>query len=416
MTVPDVSSPVRARRAIAGTFFLVGFGIATWFTEIARFDSRLALSPGVLAFALVAPTVGALVTMQVVGPLTMRVGSRSVVRVAAVLLPIVLFGVAVVDNVAQAVAVLLVFGALDGALDVAANEQGVQVERALGRPVLNGLHGAWGVGAILGGTVSAAVIALNISQAWHFAFVAAVLVPLGWFCGGRLLVARESGHPAEEPSVDRRPDRRRGLSAWRSGWTFKVLVLGAIGASGMLAEGAVSNWISIYLADHKGAPAAVAAAAYAIFTLTETLARFAGDRTNELIGPVRLVWAGTALFTVGLLTTLLSPNVWVALCGLVLAGIGIAPINPLAFSAVGHSGTDNGAAGAAIGHYTTLSYGGLLGGPVIIGALAELAGLPLALAFTLVPVAFIAVAAPAVGRAWHRPAPEPLDDVSTPQT
>jgi MFS family permease len=166
----------------------------------------------------------------------------------------------------------------------------------------------------------------------------------------------------------------------------------------MLSEGAISNWIGVYLLEDKAATGALAAAGYTIFTLTETLARFAGDRANERIGPVRLVRAGSALFAAGLIVVLLSPNVWFSIAGLILAGIGISPINPLAFSAVGHSGSDNGSGGQAIGRFTTLSYGGLLGGPAIIGAIAQAVGLPLALASTLVAVALIAVAAPATGR------------------
>ncbi|MFI6079154.1 MFS transporter [Actinoplanes sp. NPDC051343] len=386
---PDERAPARARRAVAGTFFLVGFGIATWFTEILRFSDRLASAPGTLAFALVAPTVGALASMQVVGPLTARIGSRIVVQVASVLLPVALLGVAFTDNIVQAIVMLVLFGAFDGALDVAANEQGVAVERALGRPVLNSLHGAWGAGAILGGAVSSGVIALDVSQRWHFALVAALLVPLGWFCGRRLLEVREP---------DRRTESPRGISSWLSGWTTGVLVLGAIGAAGMLAEGAVSNWIGVFLRDYKDAAAALAAAGYTVFTLTETLARYAGDRATERLGPVRLVWAACSLFAVGLLVILLSPGPWLAMAGLVLAGVGIAPINPLAFSAVGHSTADESASGTAIGHYTTLSYGGLLGGPAVIGAVAEWAGLPAALAFTLVAIAIIAVAAPALAR------------------
>jgi MFS family permease len=391
---PDERGLARSRRAVAGTFFLVGFGIATWFTEIPRFSDRLASSPGQLAFALVAPTVGALAAMQVVGPLTARVGSRAVVRVASVLLPLVLIGVAVVPSMPQAIAVLLAFGAFDGALDVAANEQGVGVERALGRPVLSSLHGAWGAGAILGGAASSAVVALDISPARHFALVAAVLVPLGWICGRDLLDVREPGRPAEV---------RGYLPSWLSGWTRKVLVLGIIGAAGMLAEGAISNWIGVYLRDYKEAAAALAAAGYTVFTLTETVARYAGDRANERLGPVRLVWVGCALFTAGLLVVLLSPGPWLVLAGLVLAGAGIAPINPLAFSAVGLGAADEASAGTAIGHYTTLSYGGLLGGPVLIGTVAELTSLPSALAVTVLAIVLVAVAAPALARSTTRP-------------
>lgn len=382
---------LRVRLAVGGTFFLIGFGIATWFAGIPRFKDELDLSPGVLAIVLVAPTVGALVAMQVVGPLTARVGSRLTVRVASVLLPVVLLGVAFVHSAWQAVAVLLLFGALDGGLDVAANTQGVAVERALGRPVLNSLHGMWGVGAILGSATSSVVIALGISMMWHLALVAFVLVPLGWVCGRNLLDA-----PAGTETPSNGAPRRRGFASWRASWTPRVLVLGAIGAAGMLSEGAISNWIGVYLREHKEATVALAALSYTVFTFTETLARFAGDRALERVGAVRLIRASTALFAAGLAITLLSPNIWFSMGGLVLIGIGISPINPVAFGAVGHTG--DGASGTAIGHYTTLSYGGVLGGPAVIGGLAQAVGLPVALASTLMPIGLIAYGARSLQR------------------
>lgn len=198
------------------------------------------------------------------------------------------------------------------------------------------------------------------------------------------------------------PPRRGGFAAWRASWTPRVLLLGGIGAAGMLSEGAISNWIGVYLLEHKAATAAVAALGYTIFTLTETLTRFVGDRLNERIGAVRLVRAGTAVFAIGLAITLLSPSLPVSIGGLVLVGIGISPINPVAFSAVGHLGEEDGAASTAIGHYTTLSYGGVLGGPAVVGGLAQAVGLPVALASTLVPIGLIAAGAPATGRASYR--------------
>lgn len=402
MTAPEPRAIRRGWLPVGGIFFLVGFGLGTWFAGIPRFQDRLDLSSGVLALVLVAPTVGSLAAMQVVGPLSARVGGRLVARVMSVVLPVVLLGVALVDNAGQAIAVLLVFGALDGGLDVVANTQGVAVERALGRPVLNSLHGAWGAGAILGSATSSLAIALGISMTWHLTLVAFVLIPLGWACGRKLPETPKRVADGAETAP-----RRRGAS-WRASWTPRVLALGAIGAAGMLSEGAISNWAGVYLLEHKEATAGLAALGYTVFALSETLARFAGDRALVRVGAVRLVRAGTALFAVGLAITLLSPNAWLSMGGLVLIGIGISPINPVAFSAIGHAGDED---GTAIGHYTTLSYGGVLGGPAVVGGLARVVGLPAALVSTLVPMGLIAYGARAF-RTGLLPTAEPGEDRS----
>src|SRR5437868_13492407 len=46
-------------------------------------------------------------------------------------------------------AILFVFGASGGAMDVSMNAHGVAVERELGRPIMSSLHGGWSVGGVL---------------------------------------------------------------------------------------------------------------------------------------------------------------------------------------------------------------------------------------------------------------------------
>lgn len=64
----------------------------------------------------------------------------------------------------------------------------------------------------------------------------------------------------------------------------------------------------------------------------------------------------------------------VALAGFVLVGLGLANVFPLAIARAGALG---GPSGVALS--TTVGYTGLLGGPPVIGFLAEHAGLPAAL-------------------------------------
>ena len=49
-------------------------------------------------------------------------------------------------------AILFVFGACNGVMDVSMNAHGVAVERTLSKPIMSSLHGGWSVG----GFVSAA--------------------------------------------------------------------------------------------------------------------------------------------------------------------------------------------------------------------------------------------------------------------
>lgn len=68
---------------------------------------------------------------------------------------------------------------------------------------------------------------------------------------------------------------------------------------------------------------------------------------------------------------------FVVVAGFLVVGLALSAVVPIAFSVAGDLAP--GRAGAAISFITTLSYGGFLLGPVIVGGLAELVGLRLAL-------------------------------------
>ncbi|MFI7106577.1 hypothetical protein ACIBK9_09735 [Nonomuraea sp. NPDC050227] len=75
-------------------------------------------------------------------------------------------------------------------------------------------------------------------------------------------------------------------------------------------------------------------------------------------------------------------------------GAGLSCIVPQVFSAAGHR--DPAFAGRALARVASVGYLGFLSGPVIIGAVAQLAGLPRALAVPALMAAFVALTAPAL--------------------
>jgi hypothetical protein len=95
---------------------------------------------------------------------------------------------------------LFVLGLASGALDVAMNAQGIEVERHVARPILSGLHGLWSVGLGLGAGVAALAAAIDADPLEHFAVVAALLaVASVVFLRGLLAAStREPGQPEEE--------------------------------------------------------------------------------------------------------------------------------------------------------------------------------------------------------------------------
>jgi len=71
----------------------------------------------------------------------------------------------------------------------------------------------------------------------------------------------------------------------RARWTAELVVLGAIAFCSFFAEGAAADWSAVYMHDRAGAGSALAAVAFAGFSLAMAVSRLTGDRLVTLIGP-----------------------------------------------------------------------------------------------------------------------------------
>src|SRR5690349_19992030 len=64
--------------------------------------------------------------------------------------------------------VLFIVVFADATGDVGNNAHGMEVQRQLGRSIINGLHGAWSAGAIAGGLLGLAALQLGVPIWVHF--------------------------------------------------------------------------------------------------------------------------------------------------------------------------------------------------------------------------------------------------------
>jgi hypothetical protein len=114
--------------------------------------------------------------------------------------------------------------------------------------------------------------------------------------------------------------------------------------------------------------------------------RLGGDRLTTRWGPVRVVRVAALVGAVGLGTALLVGRPGVAIAGFAVLGFGLAASFPLAISAAAGLGV----AGPSVALVTSCGYLGLLCGPPLIGGLATLSSLPVALGAVVVLCAVVA--------------------------
>jgi predicted MFS family arabinose efflux permease len=367
--------PAWARETLSTrlSFFIAGFSTAAWAPLIPLARERLALDEGTLGLLLLCLGLGSITAMPITGLLTTRIGCRSVIVTSALLILLILPLLAVLEGKVAMALALAAFGAALGTVDVAMNLQAIMVERNVGRPMMSGFHGMFSVGGIAGaGLMSVLLGAAAFSPLSAAGLISAASLIL-------LLIAVPGLLPYGDDSSEAAP-----LFVWPKG---AVLFIGFLCFLCFLVEGAVLDWGAVFLIAERGSDVGLAGMGYAAFAVAMTLGRLLGDRLRTALGERRVLVTGGLLAAAGFLMVVLSPSIYANLCGFLLIGAGASNVVPVLFSIAGR--TQAMPPSLAITAVTTLGYLGVLAGPALIGFVAHLTGLPIALSLLAAAMLFI---------------------------
>jgi MFS family permease len=380
----------RARISVFGYFGLCGALVGLWAAGLPALDDRLELGAARLGTALLFISFGALISMPIAGRLCDRWSSRRICMVSGPVSALSLLAPALASSYGALIAGALVFGMGLGLLEIAMNVHAVEVERRHPRPVMSAFHGVWSLGGATGGALTAA--ALRAGADGRLLLVGAAgagavlfLFPAPWLLTGQS-GAGDTGTAATPKG--------------RVGWGL-VLFLGTVVFAGHLSEGAALDWAAVHARDVLDAAPSTAPLAFTVYAVAMTTVRLVGDRLRGRLGATRIIRLSGTVAAAGYGLVLLAPatgdaRIACAWAGWALAGVGLATIVPVVFSAVGSAGN---AAGRALSTVTMFGYAGLLGGPPVIGHLADATSLRLALAVPAVLCVYVAAAGPAGVRA-----------------
>lgn len=372
----------RARGAVMTLFAVNG---ATYNSLVPRFPQirdELGLSNVELGAAIAAFPGAALVFGVLAGPLVARFGSgrvaASVSLLGALLLPLV----ALAPGWWALAAALFVLGVTDAWTDAAMNAQGLVVQGRYGRSIMNGLHATWSVAAVGAGLLGAAAAGLGVPVGWHLAAVAVVLVVASGFAW-----AATVPDPPHEAADASSLGNVLGVLRSRPALLALLAIAGLMVCSGAVEDSSAS-WGAVYLRDDLGAGAFVAGLPFVAFQVLMTVGRIGGDRVVDRFGPVRVARIGALVAAVSLAVALLVAHPVAAIVGWGVAGLGVATLFPLAFSAAGAvPGVRPGDGIAVVGFLARL---GFLATPPVIGAVADASTVGTGL--LIVPVAALGAA------------------------
>ncbi|KUG61812.1 MULTISPECIES: MFS transporter [Kocuria] len=442
MSVPTTAlDPARVRRAriAVSAFFLTNGALyANLLPRLPEVKDAFGLSNTLYGLVVVAFPLGAILVGALPARAIRRFGSGRVAALGTVLLSGCLaaagagagLGAGTGLGVGVFLAAMFLGGALDAHVDTAQNAQGMEVQRARGRSIINSLHALWSLGAVAGGLMGTAALALGVPLGWHLpasgiVWSAVALVALRSALSpaeGRGLRTvgpddplpddlRADGTPSDgttttDPGAAGSrpdPDPGRGGTGQRSAGRIVVVSLlpvAVIAMAGVMVEDAGQNWSAVYLSTELGAPLAAAGLGLVALMAAQFVGRMLGDPMTDRWGRAAVARAGAALSAAGMLLVVLAPVPAAAVAGFALAGFGCATLVPAAFHAADDiPGLRTGTGLALVSWLMRISFLGL---SPAIGVLSDAVGLRAAL--VVVPV-FAVVAALMAGVLRERRAP-----------
>ncbi|MFF4054695.1 MFS transporter [Streptomyces sp. NPDC001668] len=396
IAVPD-NDLTRLRIALTVFFALDGFVFAGWVVRIPAIKEQTGASASALGLALLGVSAGAVITMMLTGRLCRRYGTHRVTVVCAVLLSLSVALPPLTHSATALGAVLLVFGAAYGSINVAFNSAAVDLVGALRRPIMPSFHAAFSLGGMLGAGLGG-LVAGALSPTRHL-FGLTVIGLLVTAVAGRTLLRIRPPAPAQvspprTSTVQDSPPRKSTAHRPGTGSRGLVVTFGLIALCTAYGEGALADWSALHLEHDLDATAGVAAVGYSCFALAMTIGRLTGTRLLERLGQTRTLVGGGATAALGMLLGALAPSVWAALLGFMITGLGLANLFPVAVERAGRLAGPDGVAVAS-----TLGYGGMLLGPPAIGFMADWFSLPAALTSVAALAATAAVIAALTRRA-----------------
>lgn len=380
MTATD-TSPVMSTRTAAvavGLLFITnGALIGGVGGTLPALRERLDVSASGLSLLLFCLAASAVVSMQIGGRLADRIGARPVALCTLTLLAAGVGLLALTSSLPWAIVAMVLAGLGNGAMDVAMNSLGVEVEQARPKPIMSRFHAFWSLG-----NLTAAGTIVLIARSFDRTGGANVGPALGTLCVAGLISIAVC---VRIVPVGRKIEHK--LDGVRTAIPRLAWALGLMAFCFGLAEGTAIDWSSVHVTDVAKIDPSTGALGLVAVSGFMVIIRLLGDQAVARVGRRAVVRVGAVTAIAGYLVTVFTQPLLLLLVGWALVGLGVGLVAPQVYAVAGHVG-----GGRMLAIVVTFGYAAFLVGPAIIGQLVEHFGvqdamiLPLVLSGCLVAV------------------------------
>lgn len=366
----------RSRLTIRLVFLLQALATGSMFTRIPDIQAGLGIDEGILGITLLGQPVGAILTFLVASRLVERVGTRVVLLFGVPLAALLLALLALAPTAPLLFLAFALYGVTFALTNVAMNVEADRVEAQSGQRLMNSCHGIWSIGQLVTVSVGALLRGLGVPTALHFGVIVPVIAAAALFV---ILPMREA--PARSHTG---ATKRRAVSLP----TVATLLLVGYAIGSAVLEAAARNWSVIYMRDSFVAPDWVDTLTLPAFIGATVAGRLLADTLIGRFGMVKVARSLGGVALLGLLAVVTAQNLYWALGGFALIGIGVCVSFPLSTSAAARLGDRPSSENVAALTMTTQMI--LLGSPALLGWLAASYGIRMSF-LVILPAVLVAM-------------------------
>jgi len=360
---PSVTNQLSTRLAASAVtlmFVVNGMVIGGYGGSLPSLRDKVGLSATQIAIMLFCGAAAAILSMQVGGRLADAIGAREVTLAAVPLLIVgmVTIGLAPIFPIAILGSVFIGLG--NGAMDVAMNAIGVQVETARRRPIMSFFHAFWSIGNFIGaGAVLLLATVLGLKGGEIVTPLSISIAVLALV--GLVVLLKITPEAAVVPHTVDGVRTPIPAAAW---------LLGAMALAFGLAEGTATDWSSLHVTDVAGVDPTTGALGLIAVSGFMVVIRLLGDRLVMRFGRRAVVRFGGLCAALGYLTVTLVSSLPLLVFGWALVGFGVGMIAPQVYAVAGHIG-----GGRVLAVVVTFGYAAFLLGPAVVGLLVNQLGI-----------------------------------------
>lgn len=340
----------------------------TWIVYLPSTIQKLGMNKGQLGIALLGAAIGSLISIRIGNKLVRKIGEGKLSLLSVLSMTLFIFSYFLAQSFVQLTLLMFLFGLTSGMLQIGLNTVVSTVERRDQIAIMSSCHAWNSLGGLLAAGFGTVVMLVLENPLLHIGIAAAIVIALQIFSYPKYLYLNSS---IDTNVTGKQQQNLKNPQLW---------ALAIVAVTAMVSEGAIADWSGLYLRDVAHAPNSQLGLGYAGFSLAMTLGRFSGDYFSNRLGPWQILMNGFLISVIGLFFVFVGSTM-ASLIGFGLVGAGFSILVPEAYRLA--TKVEGVSPASGISFLAGSAYLGFLGGPVLIGNIAEHAGLKAGFVFVL---------------------------------